>query len=172
MYLNYSISHLFNLFIRNISKYTIYPFIVISCVILLFILLKNKDSYSKCIIIVIDIILSFIIIVNYKYNLLSTLTFKCFYHNLYFYFLNSLIFMIVNLVFILKNKYLKINIYFYAIQMIFLLFSLFMTYYLKNAYLLIIGNIYPEITIGNYIYFIYYIVIIFIFVYKLLTRNK
>ena len=172
MYLNYSISHLFNLFIRNISKYTIYPFIVISCVILLFILLKNKDSYSKCIIIVIDIILSFIIIVNYKYILLSTLTFKCFYHNLYFYFLNSLIFMIVNLVFILKNKYLKINIYFYAIQMIFLLFSLFMTYYLKNAYLLIIGNIYPEITIGNYIYFIYYIVIIFIFVYKLLTRNK
>ena len=172
MYLNYSISHLLNLFLRNISKYTIYPFIIISSIILLFILLKNKDSYSKYIIIAIDIILSFIIVVNYKYNLFSTLTFKYFYHNLYFYFLNSLIFMIVNLVLVLKNKYLKLNIYFYILQIIFLLFSLFMTYYLKNAHLLIIGNIYSEITIGNYIYFIYYIVVIFIFVYKSLTRNK
>ena len=88
------------------------------------------------------------------------------------YFLNSLIFMIVNLVLVLKNKYLKLNIYFYILQIIFLLFSLFMTYYLKNAHLLIIGNIYPEITIGNYIYFIYYIAIILIIVYKALTRNK
>ena len=65
MYLNYSVSHLLNLFFRNISKYTIYPFIIISSIILLFILLKNKDSYSKYIIIGIDIILSFIIVVNY-----------------------------------------------------------------------------------------------------------
>ena len=172
MYLNYSISHLFSLFIRNLSKYTIYPFIIISSMILLFILIYNKDKYSKYIIIILDIILSFGIIVNYKYNLFSINTFKFFYHNIYFYFFNSLVFMIINIIYILKNKYLKTNIVFYIIQLIFLSFSLFMTYYLKNAHLLIIGNIYSEIVIGNYVYFIYYIFVIITFSHKFLTRNK
>ena len=48
--------------------------------------------------------------------------------------------MIINLICIFKNKYVKINIIFFSVQLIFMIFSLFMTYYLKNAYLLIIGN--------------------------------
>ena len=172
MYLNYSIPHLFNLLFRNITRYNIYPFIIVSSIILFVILSTNKDKYSKYIILAIDISISFLIIVNYKYNIVSISAFKYFYHNLYFYFINSIIFMIINLICIFKNKYVKINIIFFSVQLIFMIFSLFMTYYLKNAYLLIIGNIYAEIVIGNYIYFIFYIFIIFTFIYKFLTKNR
>ena len=35
-----------------------------------------------------------------------------------------------------------------------------MTYYLYNVHIIILGNIYAEYTLGNYLYFLYYIIVI------------
>lgn len=168
MYLNYSIAKLFSLLIRNIIHYKIYIFIIISSLVLMFTLLFNK-KLAKYVILGIDIILSFIIVVKYGNNLLRISNFKYFYHNMYFYFFNSIIFMIINLIMIFKNKLLNTSIIFFSISFIFLAFCLFMTYYLYNTHILLLGNIYSEYVIGNYLYFIYYIIaLISIF----LTKRK
>ena len=168
MYLNYSISKLFLLLIKNIFHYKIYIFIVISALILMLILLFNK-KLAKYIILGIDIILSFIIVIKYGSNLLRISNLKYFYHNMYFYFFNSIIFMIINLIMILKNKLFRLNIIFFSISFIFLTFCLFMTYYLYNTHILLLGNIYSEYVIGNYLYFIYYIIV---FINIFLTKRK
>lgn len=156
MYVNHSINYLFSSLKDSINNYPIYIFIIISSIILL-ILLLNKSYFIKRIVFFINIIVTIIIIINYNYHLFSIDTFSHFIHNIYFYFLSSIIFMIINTIMLFKNEYYKINIVFYVIHLIFILFSLFMTYYLSCNYFLILFNIYSEIVLGNVLYILYYI---------------
>lgn len=155
--------------ITNIANYQVYIFIIISAILLLLVLLFNR-IWAKYIVLSLDVIISFIIVSKYGANLIRFTNFKYFYHNMYFYFLNSIIFMIINLIIIFKNKLFKTSIITYCISFIFLSFSLFMTYYLYNTHILILGNIYAEYTLGNYIYFVYYIIIISLFVKNMIKR--
>ena len=65
-----------------------------------------------------------------------------------------------------KTKYKKTNYIIYGLSLINLLFSLFMTHYLNNVTLIVIGNIYPMIKFGNIIYIVYYTFMCITFVKK------
>ena len=158
MYLNKSIDYLFNSLITSIIEYKVYIFIIISSIILL-ILLINKSKIIKYIVLGINIVVSMLILLNYNIHLFNINIFNHFIHNIYFYFLNSIIFMIINTIVMFKDRYYKTNSVFYIIHLIFILFSLFMTYYLSNNHYLVLFNIYPEIVLGNIIYIVYYIFI-------------
>ena len=75
-----------------------------------------------------------------------------------------LLYLIIMILVSCKTKYKKTNYVIYGLSLIFILFSLFMTHYLSNITLIVIGNIYPMIKFGNIIYISYYILLCIIFV--------
>lgn len=159
MYINHSVSYLFFSLINNIIHYPIYIFIIISSIILLILILK-RSIIIKHIILVINIFICILVLLNYSYHLINLNIFNHFIHNIYFYFLNSVLFLIIDTLMVLKNKNYKLNSIIYIVCLIFLLFSLFMTYYLSNNHYLILYNIYSEIVLGNIIYIFYYLLCI------------
>lgn len=172
MYLDYSFSKLFSLLLESIINYKIFLMIILSSVVFTVLYLINKNNkYFDNIVKVFNIVLIFIIIMFYKDKLFYLSIFNNFTHNMYFYFFNTIIYLCIITFNLSKNVYKKINIIFYSISLIFILFALFMTHYLDNNHLVILGNIYPSIVIGNYIYFIYYVINL-IFIFRFLTKRK
>lgn len=170
MSLNYNIIDTFKLLI-NAFKYNIFYSIIIGSILFVIILILNKDKkIIKYIILGLNIIL--ITLISYYY-IKSILTFKFSnpINNMYFYFFNSIIYLIIMTILNFKTKYKKINYIFYGLVLINLLYSLFMTHYLSNVEIIVIGNIFPMIKIGNIIYLIYYIVMI-IFLGRFLWKKK
>lgn len=170
MYLNYSITKLFALLIDYVYNYKIFIAIILSCIIyctLYFVNINNKKF--NLLTLLINFILIVLIIYYYNSGLMQTGIFNHFSHNMYFYFLNSIIYLVIVSVMFYKNKLKRMCIISYGLGLIFLLFALFMTYYLSNIDIVVLGNIYPSIVFGNYIYFIYYfILIVFIIKNKIL----
>ena len=159
MYINNSIGYLFSSLVDSILHYPIYIFIIISSLILLIVLL-TRSSIIKYIVFCINIILFLLILINYNYHLININIFNHFIHNIYFYFLNSLLFLTINTYIMFKDKYYKFNSTIYIVCLPLLLFSLFMTYYLSNNHYLVLYNIYSEIVLGNIIYITYYLIIV------------
>ena len=81
-------------------------------------------------------------------------------NNIYFYFFNSILYLIIMSIYSFKTKRIIVNYIFYDLVLLNLLFSLYMTYYLNNVSLIVIGNIYPMIKFGNIIYIVFYIFVI------------
>lgn len=155
MSLNYNIFEtikLFNLAFKN----NMFIAIILSVIILNIIFIYNK-KITRNIILVINLILIFGILYYYVKDIVS-FKFNSPINNIYFYFLNSIVFLIINILISFKTKYKKINSIFYSISLINIIYSLFITYYLKNSTLIVIGNIFPMIKFGNIIYIVYYIV--------------
>ena len=75
-----------------------------------------------------------------------------------------IIYLIIMSLISFNTKYKKINYIIYGLSLIFILFSLFMTHYLSNNTLIVIGNIYPMIKFGNIIYISYYLLLCITFV--------
>lgn len=166
MYLNYSIAKLFSLLVDYVYNYKIFIAIILSCIIyctLYFVNINNKKF--NLLTLLINFILIVLIIYYYNSDLIQMKMLNHFSHNLYFYFFNSTIYLTIVSVMLYKNKLKKICIISYGLGLIFLLFALFMTYYLSNVDIVVLGNIYPSIVLGNYIYFIYYFILI-IFIIK------
>ena len=171
MNLNYSIGKTISLLLNSIQNYFIFKIIIV-CSILLFIILLINKKYQKYIISIISIILAIMIIYFYYQTLISKDTFQNIMHNIRFYFLNSLIFLVViSVVNYIINKKIVINII-YCLSFILLSFSLFMTHYVHNVELITLGNIYPMIVYGNYLYTILYIYLIIYAVYNLIKSKK
>lgn len=163
MSLNYNIIDTFKL-LKDVFKYDVFYSIIISSILFIIILILNKDKkVINYIILVLNILL--IILISYYY-IKSIFTFKFSnpINNIYFYFFNSIIYLIIMTIVNFKTKYKNINYIFYGLLLINLLFSLFMTHYLNNIEFIVIGNIFPMIKFGNIIYMIYYIFIVVIFV--------
>lgn len=159
MSLNYSIIETIKL-LKNAFKYNIFYSIIVSCILFVIILILNKDKkIIRYIVLGLNIIL--ITLISYYY-IKSILTFKFNnpINNMYFYFFNSIIYLVIMAILNFKIKYKKINYIFYGLILINLLFSLFMTHYLNNIEIIVIGNIFPMIKIGNIIYFVYYIIML------------
>ena len=159
MSLNYGIIETLKLF-GNCFKYNIFVAIIISCVLFIILLILNKDKkIINYIILILNILL--IIIISYYYiKPILSFKFNNTINNMYFYFFNSIIYLIVMTIINFKTKYKKTNYIFYGLVLINLLYSLFMTCYLGNIDLIVIGNIFPMIKFGNIIYIVYYIFII------------
>lgn len=171
MYLNYSISKTFNLLLETLTHFMMW--IIIICVIILGIILYvNKgNSKIKYLLYIINIVLISLILYFYHNNLLNSLTFKHITHNLYFYFLNIICYLITFSIYIYK-KVNKCIIIHYLIQLIFIVYALFMTSYVNNIHLIVIGNIYPMIVYGNYLCFIFYLWMIYKCLKKILTNRS
>lgn len=137
-------------------KYNMFYSIIISSILLIIILIINKDKkITKYILVGLNVLL--IVLINYYYiNLIFTFKFNNPINNMYFYFFNSIIYLILMSIINFKTKYKITNYVFYGISLINILFSLFMTYYLNNVSIIVIGNIFPMIKFGNIIYFVYY----------------
>ncbi len=159
MSLNYSFIDTLNLLFQSL-KYEVMIAIIISIIILTVLLILNKDNKkTNYIVTIINSVFIIIISIYYLKDIIN-FNFSNPLNNIYFYFFNSIIYLIINSIVCFKNKYKKTNYIIYALSLINLLFSLFMTHYLNNNTLIVIGNIYPMIKFGNIIYIIYYIYLI------------
>lgn len=172
MYLDYSFNKLISILFNSIVDYKIFLMIIVSSIVLTFIYLLNRNNkVFDTVMISFNMFLIFMIVMYYKDNLFHFNILKHFNHNMYFYFLNTIIYLFIISFNLYKSIYKKTNIIFYSVSLIFILFALFMTYYLNNNHLLILGNIYPSIVIGNFIYFIYYLFNL-ILIFRFLTKRK
>ena len=142
---------------------------ILSVIILNIVFIFNK-KIIKYIALIINILLVFLILYYYVSGIIS-FKFSNPINNIYFYFLNSILFLIISVFIFFKTNYKKTNIIFYSISLINIVYSLFMTCYLKNITLIVIGNIFPMIKFGNIIYIIYYLLIV-IFIIKNYVFDK
>ena len=155
MSLNYNILETIKLY-DLVFKSNMFWAIILSVIILNIVFVYNK-KITKYIILTINILLVFIILYYYAKGIIS-FNFNNPINNIYFYFLNSIVFLIINIFISLKTKYKKINIIFYSIFLVNIIYSLFKTHYLKNITSIVIYNIFPIIKFGNILYIIYYLV--------------
>lgn len=171
MYLNYDLSKFISLFLSQFN-YPIYIVLLLVSFIFASLYIYTKSKVLNVLVLFINIFFLFLICKYYYSNLFSLDNFNYFVHNMYFYFFNSIVFLILNFFCLMYGKYTKIYIIFYCISIIFLGFSLFMTHYLYNNHLIILGNIYPGIILGNITYFLFYLFNIIILINKFLTKKK
>lgn len=171
MSLNYGILDSFKLLL-NAFKYDIFISIIISSISYIVLLYINKNKKSiKYIVLGVNLIL-IIFILYYYLNDILKFNFNEMINNMYFYFINSICYFILIIIFVFKNKIKILDYIIYNISLIFIMFSLFMTYYLNNVDLIIIGNIFPMIKFGNIIYIFYYFIKIFFMVGDLIGKRK
>ena len=157
MSLNYNIIDTLKLLLQ-LYKYDIFISIIISSILFVIILYINKKKkMQKYVHLLLNIVL-IIAIMCYYMGSIFKLEFKGIINNMYVYFLNSIIYLIIASIINLKNNFKKYDYMFYCISLINITFSLFMTSYLKKIDILVIGNIFPIIKFGNIIYFSYYII--------------
>lgn len=172
MYLNYSITKTFSLLIDLIINYTFLKTIIIGAIILSILLYINiNNDKIKYIVLIINLLFVISIVNYYGINLFKG--FNNYLNNMYGYFFNSILFLsVISLLYFkdIINK--KIIIPVYILALINIIFSLFMTFYLKNIDLLVLGNIYPMIKFGNYIYVIFLLVMIILQFLKYIKRRK
>ncbi len=160
MSINYSFLETLNM-LKNTFKYGIMISLIISSIIFITLLILNKDNKKiKYVIYFINVILICLICYYYLKGII-TFNFNNPINNIYFYFFNSIIYLIIMSLVNSKIKYKKINYILYGLILIGLLFALFMTHSLNNVTLIVLLNIYPIIKFGNIIYIIYYLFVIF-----------
>lgn len=171
MSLNYNFIETLKLLLISF-KYEIMISLIIGISIFIFLLILNKEKkIINYIISVINILIIIIISIYYIDDIVS-FKFSNPINNIYFYFFNSIIYLITMCIINFKTKYKKINYTIYGISLINILFSLFITYYLNNQTIIVIGNIYPMIKFGNIIYLGYYIFSMIIIIIKHLNAKK
>ena len=169
MSLNYNFIETLKLLLKSF-KYEVMIAIIISSIILTIMLILNRDNKkTKYIVSTINFVLIIIISIYYikdiiKFNFTNPI------NNIYFYFFNSIIYLILMCIITFKTKYKKTNYIIYGLSLINLLFSLFMTHYLSNSTLIVIGNIYPMIKFGNIIYIVYYIMLCIKFIVNIFDK--
>lgn len=158
MNLNYNFIDTLKLLLNSL-KYEAMIAIIISMIIFVILLIMHKENKkTNYVISTINLILIIIISIYYMKDIIK-FNFSNPINNIYFYFFNSIIYLMIMSLISYKTKYKKINYIIYGFSLINILFSLFMTHYLDNVTLIVIGNIYPMIKFGNIIYIIYYILL-------------
>ncbi len=166
MSLNYSVIEAIKL-LPNAFKYNVFIAIIISGIILnvIFYINRNKKIVKYLTLLINLIILLFIIYFYIKD--IFTFNFNNPINNIYFYFFNTIVYIII---FSIKLKYNIVDYIFYLAFLINILFSIFMTHYLNNVTIIVIGNIFPMIKFGNIFYFIYYLILLLRIIINKLKR--
>ena len=167
-----SINFNLDLFISTLlNSFKSYFFgVLITCgVIFIYLVINNNNKISKYSVVLFNFITIVLINIFYfkKFILFQYSNPIC---NLYFYFINTIIYLILFTIsiFKIKDKYRKLNYIYYGINIVFILYSLFYTHYLNNIPIIVIGNIYSFMIIGNILYILYYLFLLIVF----LTKKK
>lgn len=159
MSLNYNIIETIKLLNLSI-KSSMFMSIIMSSILLTIVFIINSDkTFIKYVVLIINTLLVVLILYYYLKDIL-TFKFANPINNIYFYFFNSIIYLILNSFLIFKTKYKKTNYVFYTLILFNLTYSLYMTHILYNQSIIVIGNIFPMIKFGNIIYIVYYILVI------------
>ena len=163
MSLNYNFIETLKLLLDSL-KYGVMSAIIIGMIIFVILLIMHKENKkTNYIVSIINLLLIIIISIYYIKDIIK-FNFSNPINNIYFYFFNTIIYLIIMSIVSFKTKYKKTNYIIYGLSLIFILFSLFMTHYLSNITLIVIGNIYPMIKFGNIIYIIYYLLLCISFI--------
>ena len=174
---NYSIANAIELYTKMANNYTTFAVFALVCLIFVGILVfnvENKNTYF--LFYALNLILVGIILwthgINIVNNIDSFLTVNL-YKNVYFYLANTVLSLIIITRVLSSNrkpKSLKYLIFlFYYLILTNLLFMLYISNYLQNIMLLVIGNTYPMVYFGNILSFIMYIILI---IYLLFFSKK
>lgn len=159
MSLNYNLIDTLKL-LKDAFKYDIFLAIILGVILMTIALIINKErKIINYIILCINLLLITLISYFYIDNII-TLNFSNDINNMYFYFLSTIVYLVIMTVMSFISKYKKINYIFYGISLIGILYSLFITHYLGNIDIIVIGNIFPMIKFGNILYIVYYILLI------------
>lgn len=156
-------------YLHMINNYSMFFYIAVSVLIYSTIIYGRYDKIRNIIVGIINMLIV-IIIINYYglgiINNLDTFINLDFINNIYIYFtltivslillthvfLDRIVYSIIKRIFMILYVFILINI----------LFALYMTAYLDNNFLLVLGNIYPMVKLGNilsiafYAFYIYY----------------
>ena len=157
MSINFDFLETWRMFLDSI-RYDVLLSIILGSILLCFICIINS-KFGKVLIIIVNVILLFLIGKYYIKDIIS-FNFSDPINNMYFYFFNSIIFMIVFTLEAFFDYLEKYDYIFYSLFLIGVSFSLFMTDYLNNAQSIVILNIYPMIKFGNILMLIYYLVVL------------
>lgn len=171
MSLNYNFIETLKLLLDSL-KYGVMIAIIISMIIFVILLIIHKENKkTNYIVSIINSLLIIIISIYYIKDIIK-FNFSNPINNIYFYFFNTIIYLTIMGIVSFKIKYKKTNYIIYGLSLTFILFSLFMTHYLSNTTLIVIGNIYPMIKFGNIIYIVYYIFLLLCLGRKLWNKKK
>ena len=163
MSLNYNFIETLKLLLDSL-KYGVMIAIIISMTIFVMLLIMHKENKKTSYIVsIINLTLIIVISIYYIKDIIK-FNFSNPINNIYFYFFNTIIYLTLMSIISFKTEYKKTNYIFYGFSLIFILFSLFMTHYLSNTTLIVIGNIYPMIKFGNIIYITYYLLLCISFI--------
>ena len=157
MSLNYGIIDTIKLFYPTL-KNSMFVSIIIGIIILNVIYIYNSRFIRY-----VSLVLSSLCICGILYYYIGdiiTFNFRNPINNIYFYFFNSIIYLIISTIIFFKDKYKNINYICYCISIINISYSIFMTCYLNNSTLMVIANIFPMVKFGNILYIFYYILLI------------
>ena len=153
--LNYNIGKTFSLLLQQL-KLSSFISVILSSIMLGIILYINRENkVLKYIFIGINAILLGFILVLYiqdivKFNYTNPLK------NIYVYFLNVIIYLIICIILNKKIYQNKLNLILFIWNKIGIAYSIIMTLYLKNTTIIVIGNIFPQIFFGNVLLVISY----------------
>lgn len=167
-YLNYSIGKTFSLLLEQF-KLSSFISIILSCIILGIVLYINRNNkIIKYIFIGINAILLGFVLVLYIKDILKLDYFNPL-KNIYVYFLNAIVYLILCIILNKKIIQNKVNLILYTLNNIGIAYSIIMSLYLKNITIIVIGNIFPQIFFGNILILISYVVL---FIKVILTKKK
>ena len=155
MSINLSFSEVMEIFADSL-KYNMMQAIIF-CSIVLALTLILEPERGRYFILIINVIL-FVLILKYYIGDIFKFQFSNPMHNIYFYFFNSIIYLILFEIDILSKWGSKWDYMHYPFFLILSSYSIFMTDYLGNVTNIVILNIYPMILFGNIIIFIYYLI--------------
>ncbi len=175
---HYNLQECLQEYLHLINRYNIFPFIVVSILVLGILIIINRDNRKADIIFtIINLILIIMLIFIYGKDTITNLdTFVKgnISHNMYFYFFNTFISIILCDRFLTTSRTdnsIKISItIWYVLLIINWLFTLYIAHSISFHSILIIGNIYPMVLIGNIISILLYIFIIIYCIVNILYK--
>lgn len=158
----------------SIISYPIFSYILVATILLgiiIFINIPNKTAFNLTLI---TNILLVVCIFYFRgldmFNQITTIFNSYFYQNIFFYYWNVIIGMIVMNNAINNNKESKLTKFIIIVINILtitnLIFSLYITHILDNNLILLVGNIASMIVIGNIILFVLYLYVIMLKIVK------
>jgi len=171
MYLEYNIIDTIKLFIDIINNYSMIKAIFLSGILLIILLFINSDNKKiKYIIFILYLILIMLLLYYYGNNLFDG--FESFINNLYGYIFSSIVVLILIPILYIKNILNKrVLIIEEVISIVFITSLLYITHTFNNNTLLILGDTYPLVKIGNLTYIIYIIILLIVIIRRIYERK-
>lgn len=177
--LEYTIVDSFEYYVKLISEYSLFPYIIVASVVFAILIHINFGTGAAFYLTLVAWLLLIITTFYFRgldmINHIDSIFSFTFYRNIFFFYWNSILGMFVIHKCLNSNQLLKatkqIILLFLILVLTNVIFSFYITGVVGNSLLMVLGNIYPMIIIGNIILVILYLYLI---IYKIVSivKNK